>query len=494
MYEMHAMRKKPRTKRVRGGGEDDDRLEELPGGTKIDLVKRSVNAFTSGSLVRGPTASGYVFAKAHAVANQHQDLLVVDAANGLVIREMDPRQEWTIRVATANQCGMKDAGDVAVAVTWDRRDAKSHGYPGVVIGYDNIKGDPVYKRPLSSLAGSFVNFVARFIEFSLMTGFCHNDLHAANIMIDDRGGLRMIDYGRAEFSAATREKFRTNNVLRLLTMERAGFKNLKPWADPFGAFRPTFDGAGFYWMGDMITIAMQLYEQVIIRLTPGHRRGTVPEFITWADKRPVKANFTDQDDLIKKIGLLSKSLNCLLPGLVVLAIVLKHTSSENRPSILHRNSVLTGVGGNVIVSICANDLFRKNYMRVLKYAFQAASFTSASSDGVLNLTLPSGRKIDSLWELVEQFFLRPLDPVAGFEAPAPKPYYAAPPEKPSYAAPPAISYYEAPAPEPYVQAPTPKKRPPNLMRQSQLLNPTRGTHSSAGWMKWTLRFKRAKQG
>jgi serine/threonine protein kinase len=58
-------------------------------------------------------------------------------------------------------------------------------------------------QPLPNMAGELQRFLSFLCTTCKKHGFSHNDLHGENVMLDKNNRLKIIDFGRADFTSAT---------------------------------------------------------------------------------------------------------------------------------------------------------------------------------------------------------------------------------------------------------------------------------------------------
>ena len=376
-----------------GGAALDDLSAKIRTNRMIECVKRSANALTC---ARPLDVDGEVlFVKvAEIKKGLKTDPVAVDAANSYVVRKMDPLGAWSVGLVGLNECtiSMNDAETATATVTGPaaaKSTAAALAFP--VVQGEDLPGENV--ESFKTIADKVRSFMRTFIEVASENGMNHNDMHLGNVM-NQKSGLRLIDYGRAHFSNRSYKSL-DDTVRRVVEqilktgsktddVRRNGLRNKwNPFRNDEG---DAFDQ--LYWTSDLITLSMQLYS--------GIRKGRMSAFqrtkamflrrVKKADNDYFLCNYADATDLYAKLESMNAALNVLKPGLALYAIVLMHIKTyygedEDNANYeyVYPNFVMTSNGGDVLIAMFEDGSLIKKYGRVLEYAFGAAGLLDSAS-------------------------------------------------------------------------------------------------------------------
>lgn len=368
-------------------------------GTTIKCKKRSGNALTCDHPLASVSGE-LVFVKVAPVVDPRTDSILVDTANGLIMRRLDPHSVWSVHVRGINRCVLRRTAPEDKLTNVVTVPDTAYDAPRIAMSIDVVTGSTLSssKARVGTIMRSLRTLVYHMIAGSSKTGMTHNDMHCGNVMINEHYELRVIDYGRMQFGrdtiAANNNRvypdhdFGAIDDIMLFSPTPLTWQGaMTTWADPFQAFRDTAGYQHLYWVADLITLSMNVFKMVARGMQIKGQREPKLEFLQ--PHSNFMSNFVSQDVLAQKLSNLGAAFNVLKPGLALYAIMLKEyelqmldprkrKTREPRGTDLvwDGNYTVLQRGGRMLQKLFSDGTLVKKYGTVLSSVFNGAGLYS----------------------------------------------------------------------------------------------------------------------
>ena len=353
---------------------------------QYEVVMRSVNAWTT----KDPVYSGNerLFVKAAPAYGVNTDDIMVDAMNSACVQDLAATRPalagWTMVLKNVYRCSIIPKNKNVSVLSF-----KGTGYYALVYVAIQVAKSK-YNPPV------IADFLQNLITESRMSGLTHNDLHTGNVLFDGKK-LVLIDYGRMVFGISPPSPRSTlaNDIMAVGgNVPRPSYSSAAHWYFPFKErwLQPLH---AVLWVPDVIMFSTHTYTDLLYSdpslAVPFLKRKKVDGDIRYF------ADFKDDADLLAKIKAVHPALRVLLPGLVMLAILVRLVEGRPQENYLAFNFSMRSEGGRVLYEFFTGGLLQR-YIDVIAFALDSAGLDA----GFMSETTQAGGADDKDFESDEK--------------------------------------------------------------------------------------------
>lgn len=294
-----------------------------------------------------------VFVKVAAKVHPVLDSPVLDAANSVVVADMQELESFVVSACDVRSCVYDDD-------TGKARIVDDAGASHLAIAYDLVKGETLHNsRPASvgEVSKALAHLFRKMAGIAPSVTFLHNDLHPGNVMMDASHTLRIIDYGRVLVDHV--QYTMRQDLLEGIASPRDITCKYNPFESDVAR-----SYAEHYWLADVMTLSMNV---------TAHFESELGSFDGIFNGRMIE--FRDADALLRLANTINDTLKPVFPGVVLFTLMhmfyKDNVASRHDPLLLaYRNFVLTKSGGTTLLAMLNSGwLENEGYSGVLTEAF-----------------------------------------------------------------------------------------------------------------------------